>query len=109
MLVDDDIYTKPDCSPVCNHREVCSRCGRPHCIKSMQHSRLHGYICYCGSSEYEPVIKFPRAIVIEQKMPHCKRCGHIVKQEAFGFSCSTCDSLLFGDAVEWKVPTIGAA
>ena len=61
MLVDDDIYTKPDCSPMCNHQEVCSRCGRPHCIKSMSHSRLYGYACVCGSSEWEPVIKVSKA------------------------------------------------
>ena len=37
-------------------------------------------------------------------IPYCKRCGNLVKQEEFGFSCSICQSLLFGDAVEWKAP-----
>jgi hypothetical protein len=60
MLVDDDIYLKPDCSPVCNHQEVCVRCNRPHCVKSMVHSRLYGYVCVCGSQEYRPVIEFPK-------------------------------------------------
>jgi Zn finger protein HypA/HybF involved in hydrogenase expression len=37
-------------------------------------------------------------------LPYCKRCGHVVKQEVFGYSCSYCKSLLFGTAVEWKKP-----
>lgn len=41
-------------------------------------------------------------LVIKQVFPHCKRCGHIVKEEIFGFSCANCESLLFGSAVEWK-------
>jgi len=37
-------------------------------------------------------------------IPYCKRCQAPVKQEVVGFSCERCNSLLFGDAVEWKEP-----
>lgn len=37
---------------ICRHDEVCSRCGNPHCIKYMRHTRLYGYQCHCGSSEW---------------------------------------------------------
>lgn len=56
MLVDDDISLKPNCSPMCDHSQVCERCGRPKCIKSMMHSRLHGYSCYCGSQTWRPIL-----------------------------------------------------
>lgn len=59
MLVDDEMYLKPNCGPVCDHSEVCFKCGRPHCIKSMMHSRLNGYTCICGSFDYKKVIEYP--------------------------------------------------
>ncbi len=35
-------------------------------------------------------------------IPHHIKCGKIVKQEVFGFSCKFCNCLLFMDSVEWK-------
>jgi len=40
-------------SLVCRHDETCTRCGRVRCIKDMYHTRTHGYLCVCGSSEWE--------------------------------------------------------
>jgi hypothetical protein len=41
-------------------------------------------------------------VVVLHKIPHCRRCGGQAKEEGFGYSCQACNSLLYGDAVEWK-------
>lgn len=55
MIREDDIFTKPNCSPMCYHDQVCVECGRERCIKNMMHTRLHGYKCVCGSQSWKPI------------------------------------------------------
>lgn len=82
MLVDEPIYMKPNCSPMCEHDKECVRCHRPKCIKSMMHSRLYGYSCMCGSQEWKPVFDFINqrsGLTMREpdksfKLP-CKVCG----------------------------------
>lgn len=31
----------------------CARCGRPKILQNMIHTRLYGYLCVCGSDEWE--------------------------------------------------------
>lgn len=61
-LTEEPYYLKRDCSPMCNHHEECVRCHRPHCIKYMHHSRLHGYTCNCGSQEWKLVFDVSKAM-----------------------------------------------
>lgn len=77
MIAEIPIYETRNCSPMCNHQEECVRCHSPHCIKSMHHTRLHGYICNCGSQEWKSVW-LERGLT---KRPAdgqylCARCGH---------------------------------
>ncbi len=49
------LATKPNCSPLCDHTQVCKFCHRVRCIDNMSHNRLTGYSCVCNSKEWIPL------------------------------------------------------
>ena len=46
---------EPPHSQICNHQEVCTKCGRVKCIYNMKHTRLYGYVCMCGEQDWKPI------------------------------------------------------
>lgn len=48
-----DLANRPFADLFWNRDEVCVRCGRHHTIANAVHTRLHGYMCVCGSQEWK--------------------------------------------------------
>jgi len=48
-----DLANRPFADLFWNRDEVCVRCGRQHTIANAVHTRLHGYMCVCGSQEWK--------------------------------------------------------
>ena len=48
-----DLANRPFADLFWNRNEVCVRCGRQHTIANAVHTRLHGYMCVCGSQEWK--------------------------------------------------------
>lgn len=51
-LEEQPFYERPNCTPFCDHMQVCKKCSRARCVRNMRHSRLNGYECVCGSQEW---------------------------------------------------------
>lgn len=90
-LVDEPIYMKRNCSPVCEHNKECVRCHRPKCIRQMMHSRQFGYVCLCGSQEYEPVFN----VSIPSTVEKCTETAHAFLRDKAGHKfCYKCGEKL---------------
>ena len=80
-------------SILCDHHLVCARCKRVRCIENMVHTRLYGYQCVCGSSEWihlaESMAMFIEKLEAEQAEDggFCHKCN---TWHYGGVSCS-CD------------------
>lgn len=48
----DSIQDKPACSPICDHSQVCVKCGRPKCRDYVIQHRSRGLMCFCGGGEW---------------------------------------------------------
>lgn len=61
---------------ICNHDEVCSRCGRARCVSTMRHTRLNGYECFCGGREWELMHKCQNCGCRTYAVDLCITCAH---------------------------------
>lgn len=52
---------KPNCTPLCDHTQVCRYCKRLRCVDNFNHNRLTGYSCLCGSREWFPLKAVPES------------------------------------------------
>ena len=64
-----DISTKPNCSPLCDHAQVCVKCQRVKCVRNMNHSQMDGITCLCGEREWRPLIEPPKDDRVSDKTP----------------------------------------
>ena len=48
-----ELANRPFADLFWDREEICVRCGRQHTIANAVHTRLHGYMCVCGSQEWK--------------------------------------------------------
>lgn len=48
-----DLANRPFLDLFWDAKELCVRCGLPHTLSNVIHTRLHGYECICGSQEWK--------------------------------------------------------